>query len=69
MEDMTTYKLKPPCKLIGEDGNVFNIIGKVCSTLKQYGMTDQAEEFKIKAFACHSYDEVLRLVMDYVTVE
>lgn len=69
MGENTTCKVKPPCKLIGEDGNVFNIIGKVTRTLKSAGQRESANEFTKKAFECGSYDEVLRLVMDYVEVE
>lgn len=60
---------KPVCKLIGEDGNVFNIIGKVSRTLKQSGLKEQAKEFASKAMQQESYDAVLRLVTEYVEVE
>lgn len=60
--------IKPRCKLIGEDGNVFNIIGKVGRTLKDSGLENKFNDFKDKAFKSHSYDEVLRLCMDYVDV-
>ena len=67
MEANTFYK--PQCKLIGENGNVFNIIARVSMTLKEFGYPDKAEEFKEKAMhECKSYDEVLRLVMDYVEI-
>lgn len=56
---------KPTCKLVGTDGNVFAIIGKVSKCLNK----DQAHEFENKAIACDLYDEVLRLVMEYVEVE
>lgn len=59
---------KPQCKLIGEDGNVFNIIGIVSRTLKDFGYEDKAVEFTKKAIKSHSYDDVLQLVMDYVEV-
>ena len=59
---------KPQCKLIGEDGNVFFIIGKVTRTLKEFGYPDKAKEFKEKATASKSYDEVLQLAMDYVEI-
>ena len=59
---------KPQCKLIGEDGNVFFIIGKVTRTLKEFGYPDKAKEFQEKATASKSYDEVLQLVMDYVEI-
>jgi len=60
---------KPVCKLIGEDGNVFNIIGLVSKCLKRSGLRDESNEFIRKAFACQSYDEVLQLAMTYAEVE
>ena len=60
---------KPACKLIGEDGNVFAIIGNVSRTLRRAGMADKAKEFSAKAMNSGSYDEVLRLCMEYVDVE
>lgn len=56
-------------KLIGEDGNVFLIIGKVSSALKRAGHADLAKEFSNKALESHSYDAVLQLVMEYVNIE
>ena len=61
--------IKPTCKLIGTDGNVFSIIGKVSGCLKRAKMNTEAEEFTNQAFQCTSYDEVLRLCMNYVEVE
>lgn len=61
--------VKPICKLVGEDGNVFNIIGRVCKSLKRAGLVDKATEFSNKAFGASSYDEVLQLAMDYVEIE
>jgi hypothetical protein len=60
---------KPKCKLIGEDGNVFFIIGKVHQVLKSNGLQDEAELFKTQAFSSQSYDEVLQLLQEYVDVE
>lgn len=57
---------KPEVKLVGEDGNVFNIIGRVSRALKKAGQPDQAKEFQEKAFSAKSYDEVLQLLHDYV---
>ena len=56
-------------KLVGEDGNVFNIIGKVSRELKRAGFKDEAKRFQEEAFKCGSYDEVLQLVFKYVEVE
>jgi len=64
----TTEGRKPACKLVGTDGNVFSIIGRVKHALKQAGQDDRAREFVEKAFRAGSYDEVLQLCMDYVEV-
>ncbi len=61
--------MKPVVKLLGEDGNVFGVIGKTSKALKRAGLLEQAREFTEKAFAAHSYDEVLQLVMTYCEVE
>lgn len=60
---------KPVCKLVGTDGNVLGIIGRVSKALEGAGMREQASEFKMKAFQSKSYDEVLQLCFDYVEVE
>ena len=59
---------KPVCRLVGEDGNVFAIIGRVRRTLRIAGQSDQAREFADRAFSAGSYDEVLQLCMEYVEV-
>ena len=53
-------------KLVGEDGNVFNIIGLVQKALRKAGQHDKAKEFAEKAVKSGSYDEVLVLLHDYV---
>ena len=60
--------MKPVCKLIGTDGNVFAIIGRVKQTLKKAGQEDRACEFVKKARRAKSYDEVLALCTEYVDV-
>lgn len=59
---------KPECALVGEDGNVFNVIGRVRRALRDAGQDDDAREFVERAFRCGSYDEVLQLVLTYVEV-
>ena len=60
--------IKPKCKLTGTDGNIFSVIGKVSSCLKQAGMSDKAEEYVNRATKSHSYDEALGVAFDYVDV-
>jgi len=59
---------KPECKLVGTDGNVFAIIGNVSKTLKRAGLRDKAEEFSKKAMSQKSYEDVLTLIHNYVSV-
>ena len=57
------------CRLIGTDGNVFAIIGKVRRTLREAGQPERASAFVERAFQPRSYDEVLQLCLDYVEVQ
>ena len=36
--------MKPKCKLIGEDGNIFNLMSIASKTLKETGMEEEAKE-------------------------
>lgn len=62
--------MKLKCRLIGEDGNIFNLIGIVSRTLKEAGEPEKAEEMirRITSDA-KSYDEALAMLMEYVDVE
>lgn len=64
----TETTTKPVCKLVGTDGNVFAIIGKVSQTLERAGLREQASEFQSKAMNADSYEQVLVLCMEYVSV-
>ena len=64
----TTEIPKPPCKLVGTDGNVFAIIGRVQRALKQAGQDARAREFVQRAFGARSYQEVLGLAFEYTDV-
>lgn len=59
---------KPSCKLVGTDGNVFAVIGRVQRALKQAGQDAQARDFVQRAFGARSYQEVLGLAFEYVDV-
>lgn len=55
-------------RLVGEDGNVFSVIGRVARGLRRGGHADAAVEFERAAFDATSYDAVLRLAVSYVEV-
>jgi len=59
---------KPECEIIGTDGNVFAIIGRVSRTLKQAGQPERAKEFTDRAFQTQNYDEVLAMLDEFVEV-
>lgn len=59
---------KPKCALIGQDGNIFNLVGIASRTLKQNGMREQAKEMSDKVFSSHSYDEALNIIGEYVEI-
>ena len=60
---------KPTVKLIGEDGNVFFVIGRTAKTLRKARQFKESSEFIDRAFKAGSYDAVLNLVMEYCEVE
>jgi hypothetical protein len=62
---MMTTSDKPSVKLIDKDGNVFGIIAATARALRPSG---KDKEFEERAFNAESYDEVLRLVMEYCEV-
>ena len=55
-------------ELVGQDGNVFTVVGRVSRALKRAGLPDVAKEYREQATACKSYDAVLRLTMSVVEV-
>ncbi len=62
-------KPKPTVKLIGENGNVFNLLGRCTRALKQAGMPEEAAALSKRVMSCHSYDEALVAMMEAVDVE
>jgi len=62
--------MKPKCRLIGENGNIFNLMGIVSRTLKEAGEPEKADEM-IRRITneAESYDEALAMLMEYVDVE
>lgn len=59
---------KPDCALIGQDGNIFNLVGIAARTLREHGLSDQAKEMKDRVFASGSYGEALCIIGEYVNI-
>lgn len=52
--------------LVGEDGNVFSIIGRVRKALRKAGYASEAEQYTKEVQQTKSYDEALRKTLEYI---
>ena len=62
-------KEKPKCALIGQDGNIFNLMGIASRTLKRNNQNEESKEMinRITTTA-KSYDEALFIISEYVEI-
>mgnify|MGYP001047972499 CR=1 FL=1 len=60
---------KPKMQLIGQDGNIFAIMGRASRLLKNAGQSDKAKEMCDRVTASQSYSEALNIVSEYVETE
>lgn len=67
-EQNKAEKVKPDCELIGQDGNIFNLMGIASHTLKQNGMADEAKEMCGRVTKSGSYCEALSIIGEYVNI-
>ena len=66
--DEPEQKKKPDCALIGQDGNIFNLMGIASRTLRKHGMADQAKEMCDRIYESDSYDKALCIIGEYVNI-
>ncbi len=59
---------KLECSLIGQNGNVFNLMGIASKTLKENDMADEAKEMCERITSSGSYDEALCIISEYVEI-
>ena len=60
---------KPKMQLIGQDVNIFAIMGRASRLLKDIGQRDKAKEMCDRVTASQSYSEALNIVSEYVETE
>lgn len=65
---MDNNKKKPYAKLVGEDGNIFNLIGIARRALNRAGMSVEADEMANRIYKSENYTEALGILMEYVDV-
>lgn len=63
-----TNKNKPDCKLIGEDGNIFNLMARAARTLRENDLSEEAKEMRERITSSGSYDEALGIIGEYVNI-
>ena len=61
-------KVKPDCALIGQDSNIFNLMGIASRTLKRFGMPEEAHEMCDRIQKSGSYHEALNIIGEYVNI-
>ena len=61
-------KQKPKCALIGQNGNIFNLMGIASRTLRQNNMDEKAKEMVIRIEESKSYEEALCIIGEYVEI-
>ena len=59
---------KPVVQLIGQDGNVFNLVGICSRALKKAGRFEEARAMQERVFKARSYTEALAIMGEYVEI-
>ena len=67
-ENTESVRAKPKCALIGEDGNIFNLMGIASRTLKNNGLREEAKEMCDRITSSGSYHEALGIIGEYVDI-
>lgn len=60
---------KPKMELLGQDGNIFSILGQASQLLKRAGMKEQSDEMFSRVTSCGDYYEALNIISEYVETE
>ena len=68
VDEAAPEREKPDCKLIGEDGNIFNLMGIASRTLKQNGLADQAKKMCDRIRESGDYYKALGVIGEYVNI-
>ena len=55
-------------RLVGQDGNIFNLMGIVSRALRTNGFGDEVDDFVSEVTSSKSYHEALAVMMQWVNV-
>lgn len=59
---------KPIAKMIGEDGNIFNLMAIAGRSLRSAGQGDKVSQMVAEVTSSKSYDEALFILSKYVEI-
>ena len=62
-------KQRPKMELIGQDGNIFSILGRASRLLKEHGQADLAKEMSSRVYQSGDYYKALNVISEYVETE
>ena len=73
MDNQTTTaggqrRVKPDCPLIGQNGNIFVLMGVASQTLRENGLGDEAKEMCERIRNSDSYYKALGIIGEYVNI-
>lgn len=60
---------RPKMKLVGQDGNIFAILGRASRLLKENGQPRQAKEMSSRVYQSGDYYKALNIISEYVETE
>ena len=60
---------RPLCPLLGQDGNIFHLMGIAARVLRQNGMAAEAKEMADRVHKSSNYYEALGIISEYVETE
>lgn len=65
---VSAERKKPDCELIGQNGNIFYLMGIASRTLRKHGMAEEATEMCTRIRASDSYNSALCIIDEYVNI-
>lgn len=57
---------KPQARIIGANGNIFNLMGIASRAMKKAGLHEEADMMNQRIMRSSSYDEALGILTEYV---
>lgn len=64
-----TSHSRPKMKLVGEDGNIFAILGRASKLLRENGQPEKAKEMSDRVYRSGNYYRALHIISEYVETE